>query len=409
MYLISLKRIIKKYSKLANIFLYPLYFLSGSVKRDPKIWLFGSYHDSFTDNSKYLFLAASENVKNIKTIWITGDRELLRFLKERNLNCCLRWSIKGIYYSLKAKYYFFSAYVKDINFWTSKGAVLANLWHGIPLKKIEYDVEKGKVHDRYGKCNLIYRIFFPHFFSKPSFMLSTSEYVSRIFSGAFRIGVDKLLDIGFPRNDIFFKKKEEILSFVKKYGDKRTEKIIKDIDGKKYCKVFVYLPTFRDTKRNFLSRSIPDVKILNSILAKNDFLMIIKLHQNSELCAELVSQSHIEVLDPKTDIYPILPFSDVLITDYSSIYFDYLMLDKEIIFYPLDYEDYVSKDREMYFDYFDCTPGAKACSYRELLDLITNVVMLDYSKRRQEILKNFFRNIDGLSAKRIINHFLSVA
>lgn len=116
--------------------------------------------------------------------------------------------------------------------------------------------------------------------------------------------------------------------------------------------------------------------------------------------------SNILFIKPFEDIYPLLPVSDYLITDYSSIYFDYLLLNKEIIFYPFDYTEYVNEDRKLYFDYDEITPGEKVYTFEKLLDTLSILNNLDFSKEREQIKNKFWRFQDGDSSSRIYEYFV---
>ncbi len=100
-----------------------------------------------------------------------------------------------------------------------------------------------------------------------------------------------------------------------------------------------------------------------------------------------------------------MPNSDLLITDYSSIYFDYLLLDKEIVFYPFDYEKYINTDREFYFDYDALTPGETVYKFKHLIQVLNNLENLNYNKARKELRDTLWKYRDGHASKRILEYF----
>ena len=102
---------------------------------------------------------------------------------------------------------------------------------------------------------------------------------------------------------------------------------------------------------------------------------------------------HIFLLDCE-DIYDVLNQYDMLIADYSSIYFDFLLLNRPIIFAPFDKDDYLGNEREFYFSYDEITPGPKAVSWPEVMDHITTFadVPLWYSEERAHISKRFHKH-----------------
>ena len=136
--------------------------------------------------------------------------------------------------------------------------------------------------------------------------------------------------------------------------------IIKSI---KTDKTILYAPTFRDTNR--FDRKTPiEWGRLNNLLKKNDATFLIKLHRFD--CSNPMKEnfSHIKVLHNESDIYPLFSKVDLLITDYSSIFFDFLLTDKPVLFYPYDKDDYLTKDRSMYDEYNSVTPGHKAYNFK---------------------------------------------
>ncbi|MEX6220430.1 CDP-glycerol glycerophosphotransferase family protein [Providencia hangzhouensis] len=132
--------------------------MSGFFSRDNKIWLFGSYRNKFNDNTKYSYLKCHHTYKNIKCYWISDDDNIIAELKNKGYHAVKRRSIKGMIIMLKAGVYFVSSYTTDICFWTSRNVFYVNLWHGLPLKKIEYDIQSGPLFNKYNNENLFNKI-----------------------------------------------------------------------------------------------------------------------------------------------------------------------------------------------------------------------------------------------------------
>lgn len=326
--------------------LFPLYFVSRYFPRDNKIWIFGSHNDSFIDNSKYLFWYVSDNHSDIRAIWITGSSNVLQLLRGKGYKAFKRWSLKGLWYCLRGKVYIFSAYSSDINFWTSAGAIRINLWHGIPLKRIEYDIKIGKLSRVYNsKWKILYRFIWPSKFQKPHYLLSTSAMVADIFSGAFKIPKSKILNLGYPRCDHFFWTREELIKYVSLKSPELLN-LIHTLSG--YKKALIYMPTFRENYKNDL-REFIDLEDLNALLKEKHFLLFIKQHPNLRI--EYNNEfSNIIVLSSDFDVYMLLPFIDILITDYSSVMFDFILLHKPVILLMHDLEKYRKSERGFYFE-----------------------------------------------------------
>lgn len=252
-----------------------------------------------------------------------------------------------MFYSFIGKVYFYNAYISDINTWTHGNAVKVNLWHGTPMKKIEFDISRGTISHIFNN-SIKSKFFYPNQYTKADYILSTSKKVSEIFSSAFRLDISQCLEFGYPRNDILTYSKDKIIDFIKKYEPSSSLELINSLG--KYEKTYVYMPTWRDDGSDFIGKSKIDFEVLNKVLAEKNYCLILKLHNNTKLPIDLNDFENIILFDNKADIYPLLPFTHTLITDYSSIYFDYKLMDKEVVFFCFDKDEYI-KDREMYFDY----------------------------------------------------------
>ena len=143
----AISKKVKKY--LFKLPFHIFYFPSYLFPRSEKIWVFGCWDGTrFADNSKYFFLYVANNEKDkVRAIWISKRKSIVLELKKRGYEAYKIYSLKGLYYSLRAKYMFFDLHLFALNYWISGGAATINFWHGLPLKKIEFDVEKGR-HSR---------------------------------------------------------------------------------------------------------------------------------------------------------------------------------------------------------------------------------------------------------------------
>ena len=370
---------------------YPLYFirfLSGFSKRNKNVWAFGTYNSGFGDNTKYLYLYLEKNFPELEIVWISRKKNNLKFLKSKGINAYFKRSLKGVLAILKAQYIFSNTNIEDVSFWFSKGAKFVNLWHGVPLKKIEFDIKSGKIAWKFQSSNTFERMMkkltFPGLYRSPDYLLIPSEYMKKYFISAFNIKNQNSLLGEYPRNAIFNYPKKELLNLIARFESKNTLELVESFS--KYKKIFVYLPTFRDGKSDFFKNSGIDFQKLNNLGIENNYLFVIKLHPTTSKKILNVSQfKNVKLLESQVDIYPILPFTDILISDYSSIFFDYLLLNKEIIFFPFDLGEYLKKSREMYFDYDEIVVGKKCFSFEELIQTIKTVNDLDFSQKRNNL------------------------
>ncbi|MCX7641045.1 MAG: CDP-glycerol glycerophosphotransferase family protein [Elusimicrobiales bacterium] len=385
---------IKKNLYLLRVFLWPVYFISGFINRDENIIVFGSYMGNrFADNPKYLFLYLNKYFKEKKRyIWITRKKEISKKLKERGFESYSLYSLKGLYYALKAKYYVFDVKSNDICYWTSKGSVKINLWHGIPLKKIEHDM--GVDSKYFGKSvfkKCVYKIFGPWIYESPDFVLTTSSTLLNIFSSAFNINFQNIIVSNYPRNIALFKELTgEDIGISNINFDK-----IKKIKNEGF-KIVFYLPTFRDkTGDNFFE--IIDFNLINDFCVENKIIFLIKPHPIANINICLSNFENIILLHKYEDIYPYLRLSDILVTDYSSVFFDYYLTEKPIIFFNYDLDEYLSKNRQMYFGYNETCIGWKAPNFSELISSIEDALKNPdkYKLEVEKLISQFFEKYEA--------------
>lgn len=294
------------------------YWLGGFIPRRRNRWIFGSYSNAFNDNSKYLYIHVVENHPEIDAIWITGNPVVRDHVRHAGGKALSRWSIKGIWACLTGKYWFVSSYVADINYYCSRNAILTNLWHGIPLKKIEFDIENGPLADRFQRSNIFARkVKWTSLFRHPEYVLSTSLRVTtESFVSAFRVSREQCLDLGYPRTDIFFKSQSERLRIIDRWDSPATRFTIQKIS--QYGRCLIYMPTWRDARPDFISSSGWDFQALNEVLKMENTLLLLKLHVNTpaNTLLQASNRSNIHVMKSTEDVYGVLPYTSGLITDY---------------------------------------------------------------------------------------------
>lgn len=347
--------------------LWPAYFLLKVLPRSKNIWCFSSYRDSFVDNSKYLFHYVSINHPEIDCYWVTDDSQLLQQLKTNGYKVVKRKSLRGAMTIIRAKYVVYSSYVAEVNFWLTSGAKLINLYHGLPLKKIEFDIDSGALQRKYSEemnlTRMHRQLFFPSAYRVPDLMFAPTAKMEEIFRSAFRLKGDTVVNCGSPRTDQFFDNES--------FSSLNTGAKVVD-DSHEDRKIFIYMPTFRDVGGEFFSKENFDFASLNKTMAKVNGEFWIKAHPAAGVeHIDLSHYGHIKLLPSNIDMYPVLKNSHALITDYSSIYIDYLLLDKPIYFYCFDIENYKKNCRSMYFNYDEITPGVKSLNFSSLLYNIT--------------------------------------
>lgn len=301
-----------------------LYFISKLIPRDQKTIVFGTHTASFSGNIKALFLQYSKPI--YKKVFISSNKPLIQELNKQGYIAYSRYSLKGIYHSLRAGVYIYSSYPSDINFWLSNGAKYINVWHGTPIKKIERDVTTGKYSLR-NRYPFIFRILKPALFAKPDLLLVSSPHEERCFKSAFGVS-EKNLFRSFPPRLVHLPKNPNM------------------DPGKKNI---LYTPTWRDDHSFDLFRYL-DSHSLNSFLQSQNAVLFIKLHPSDRTQPKTETLSNIRLIDKNEDVYGYLDSIDLLISDYSSMVFEALYLSIPALLFCPDYETYQTKSREFYID-----------------------------------------------------------
>ena len=398
---------------LLRIALYPLtrtfYGICSLIPRSSKTWIFGSYSNGFADNAKYLFTYVTDTRPDIRAIWISGNPTTIEAVRRGGGKSYHRWSLAGVYYSVIGKIWYINSYVSDINYFTSNGASVFNLWHGIPLKKIEYDIERGPLRELFHtKSQIVRKVLTPATFRTPDYVLSTSTYISQSrFAPAFRVSADRCPVLGYPRIAPFFWSEDFFTAWIKRWGTQRQLESIKA--GKCYRRRVVYMPTWRDNNVDFLGPDHLDPARLNESLLQSDSILYLKLHFSTPkaVLEKFRGYSNLYILESDEDIYPLLKHVDLLITDYSSVYFDYLLLDKEVCFYAFDLDEYANDVRGFYADYREQARGFIATSQAELLAYLADQDHISFAESRGELTKQLHDYVDGNAAERIISYMLN--
>lgn len=359
------------FCKVLNIFL----------PRSKKRWVVGSWFgERYSDNSRYFFEYLNENKEQYKLdsiVWLTRNEDVYRHLISLGLSVYYLGTIKSYYHQLRAGVTIYDQSEDDFEFSYSHGSIKINLWHGIPLKKIGFlrnDIEKT----RYNSFRVIKDLFFK---GDKKRILSTSQFISDYFKQAF--SAETIIG-PYPRNEYLNGNIHSSITLMER-------NIINELSGKKYV---IYLPTFRDNAElKFLgSKNKEEIISIVEEIKRIGYTVVTKVHYADD-GLELDIDGIIN-LPKHVDIYPFLKQSSLLITDYSSVFFDYLYLDKEIIFYPYDLDYYVNEDRGLIFNYSDYTPGVKVFDSKELFSALEGVKKgsICYRNERKLLMEKIFDN-----------------
>ncbi len=390
---------------IAYIIGYVVWVFSFLIPRSRKIWVFGSFRGAFADNAKYLFIYVSENNQEVKPVWISYSTSTVKQVRSLGFKAHSIFSLKGFYYALRGGYYFFNAYSSDICYFTSGRAICVNLWHGVGLKKIEFCIDRGPLYNRYVRKTLKECFYYPQVYRRPDYFVSSTPFQSVKFAQAFRISENQCLNVGYPRNDVLLMAECDREEFIRRFESDKTKELIEKF--RTYKRVFLYMPTWRESQRKLFAEHL-DLENLNRLMLEKESLLVLKPHANMiiENRDSMAHYSNILLLGGNIDIYPLLPYTDVLITDYSSILYDYLLLDgKGVILYLYDYKEYV-KERDFNYPFMENVVGEVAYTFENLAAIIERDV---YDRSRYELMRDrFWGNYNGHACQVLTDKFNAI-
>ncbi|MCL1124902.1 CDP-glycerol glycerophosphotransferase family protein [Shewanella surugensis] len=346
-----------------------IYGLANLSPRDHQKAILGSYKNRLCDNTKYLYLHWQQT-QFIRSIWISGNRELINTLNKQGMEAYYRWSLLGIYHALTAKFFFYNSYIGDINQYFANGAIKINLWHGSPMKKIEFDIINGPLSKVFlpqdNQSPRFHSVLHHQQYIRPDLMLSPSPLTDNIFSSAFRLSHQALLRSGNPRTDFHARYPEQKKS-------KQAIFNMIDIAFTSKSQIILYTPSWRDNHTNINPyQQAFHWRTLSKHLLKTQSIFLLRLHPNeAHLAQKFENHSNVIDISQWEDVYPILHSVDLLITDYSSLFIDALQYQTPIIFYRFDKEEYQEQCRNNY-DYVEALSevGPEYHTFDELLSAI---------------------------------------
>ena len=348
----------------------------------------------FFGNTKYLFQFLHEN-SDYRLVWITKNERISKELTEKGYDVLPHFSLETIKTLRRAKYIFLTHGYPDIlpiEFSPKTKIILT--WHGIPIKKLRRDkLIYSKWSDIF-KLDLKYHQYV-------DFLLTPTkrEKEKKILSSTFRFPIEKIIELGYPKNDIYIKRKDD-KQFINKL--KKKYQVPEQLD-----KIILYAPTYRENTMAGFPFSKNTLSKLNNILRNSNSIMLLKIHILQNV-GNLQDFENIKVVGPTADIQEIALISDCLITDYSSICFDYLLTLKPIIFFPYDFEQY-KKEWGFYYNYEEVTPGPIMYKEKDLLSLLKDIDKIneEFLEEQMKMRDRFLKYHDGRSTERLLD-FLNI-
>jgi CDP-glycerol glycerophosphotransferase len=264
-------------------------------------------------------------------------------------------------------------------------------WHGTPLKRLALDMDEVQMAGNKGIEN--YKANFWNNSRRWDYLIAQNKYSEKIFKNCFDFH-KKMLTIGYPRNDMLVNNnnKEYIDALKDKYGIPKDKKIV------------LYAPTWRDDQSIGKGKYIFNPHINFDYLKRelsDEYVFIIKYHY---LIASKIDWTRFSgfIYDLNVDIQELYLIADMLMTDYSSVMFDYSVLKRPMLFYTYDLDQYYDS-RGFYFDFKEEAPGPFIYNYEQLVDVLKVHDFSQYQEKLEAFHKKYNSLDDGKSSAKVVD------
>ena len=367
------------------------------VKVDPKLVIFIAFHGrGYSDNPRAIYEAMRQDPRfeGYRFIWFIKKHKQKQItipgaeVKEY-------FSFSYFYYMSKAKYWIINCKMPDY-IAKKEEQVYLQTWHGTPLKRLAHDIEAAEDMTFYRSAVSFAQMTQSYDIdvARYNYMISPNRFCTEVFQSAFRIQRERLIETGYPRNDFICNTtKEEMERLKEKYQLPKDKKIV------------LNAPTWRDNSyvaSGYTFELKADFHKWKEILGE-EYIVVFKPHYLIINTYEKDSslQGFLYSIPAEADIRELYVISDMLITDYSSVFFDYAILKRPIYFYMYDIEEYANDLRGFYLDIHKDLPGDIYTNEDELLAAVKQDAYDETAY--QAFYERFCSCEDGKAAKRVID------
>ncbi|MBS4174056.1 bifunctional glycosyltransferase family 2 protein/CDP-glycerol:glycerophosphate glycerophosphotransferase [Bacillus sp. FJAT-49736] len=386
----NLKRALTGRTKM-YYYLYNSIFLKLPLKE--KTIIFESFlGKNYSDSPKYIYEYMQAQNMDYKYIWIFNKK-----VKDipGNPKQIKRFSLAYYYYLATAKYWVSNSRM-PLHLKKREGNIYLQTWHGTPLKKLVFDM-----NDIYS-ANPKYKKHFYQQSRRWDYLISPNQYSTEIFKRAFKY--DKaVLEYGYPRNDILYHiDRDNIANRIK-------QKLNIPLDKK----VILYAPTWRDDEFYEPGKYKFNIKLNLQEMKEqlgDQYVILLRMHY---FIADDIDTAGMEGfaynLSKYDDIAELYLISDILITDYSSVFFDYANLKRPILFYTYDLEKYRDTLRGFYINIESDVPGPLLYTTGEIIDSVRNIEQISekYKDRYDEFYQTYCDWDNGEAAAKVVRQVFS--
>lgn len=332
---------------------------------------------NYSDSPKYIYEYMQKNYPKLNYIWVfkNPDKNVITGNAEK-----VKKGSKEYYaaYS-KAKFWVTNARL-PLYMNKKENQVYIQTWHGTPLKRLANDM---KVVRMPGTTTANYKKNFYAETSRWDYLVSPNRYSTNIFKTAFWMNEERTWEIGYPRNDVLVNRNND---------QEYINQIKKDLNLPEGKKVIMYAPTWRDDEFVKKGQYLFDLKINLENLQKElgeDYVILLRMHYLIANALDLNGYEDFAIdVSNYSDISELYLISDALITDYSSVMFDFGILKRPQYFFAYDIEKYDKGLRGFYMDYMNDLPGEIITDEFKLAEELKNID--EHKEKYKEKIEKFY-------------------
>lgn len=366
-----------------------LFRIFAKFPRQSRVIVFESFHGKqYSCNPRAIYEYMKDQYPEYTFYW-SLNKMSIPLVSHHQLPVLPRFTFKWIYTMATAKYWVINTRMPR---WMQKpeGTIFLQTWHGTPLKKLGLDIEDVKMP---GTTTELYRKNFINETSRWDYLIAPNSYSRDIFRTAFAYN-GMMIESGYPRNDVLYTQNQPSkVSFLKSQMGLPADK-----------KVILYAPTWRDDEYIEVGKYSFQLKLdLHEMKERlgDDYVLLLRMHY---LIAEHMDLTGFEDfaynMSGYEDIRDLYLVSDVLITDYSSVYFDYANLKRPVIFYTYDLEKYRDSLRGFYVDFEQTAPGPLVSTTEQVINEVQSVHV---SHQIDEFNERYCAWEDGNATERVVH------
>ena len=388
-------RLIKKWAGKLIRLLYKMLYRFVSV--DDKQVIFISFHGrGYSDNPRAIYDAMIQDPRwqGYRFIWFIKHHKK-KGLQIPGAEIKEYFSFSYFYHLSKAKFWVVNCKL-PLYICKKPEQVYLQTWHGTPLKRLAHDIDVAEDTTFYRSAVSYEQMCHSYDVdvARYNYMISPNAFCTEVFPHAFGIDPQRLVETGYPRNDFIVNATQEQILSIKNRLQLPMDK-----------KIILYAPTWRDNSyvsAGYTFELKADLRLWKKILGE-DFIVLFKPHYLiiNKYQDDPSLKGFLYSIPAAAEINELYVISDVLITDYSSVFFDYAILKRPMYFYMYDLENYASDLRGFYLDITKDLPGK---IYRSEEKLCQDIQAGVYDRSKLDDFSKRFNNLDdGHASKRVLD------